>query len=580
MRKLLLTLLALLILLFVLGGLAAAPALQWYLSTHGPELVHRRMQVSEVSVNPLTGRIEAQQLVIFEPDDTTAFVRVPQLQTRLSLLRLLTGTICLDGLQLTQPEVSLWQRDTLLSCSDVIDHLMADGDGDPLPLVIRDIRLQQGDLRFRDLVVGSDLCIHDLSLVIPGIDFRELSASVGIDLSFVNGGKLQTQVHYDEPSQTYQLDLQLRDFNLQSMLPYVRRHMTLGDLSGQLHLDLTIKGHLDHLLNFRTSGHAALLGLEMLDPDQEPLLRCDSVSVGVRSLDLQRNSYRFSELYFHRPEVAITFARDSLDNFSRLLVASTDEATADAPADTVATTITLNDRQQPFRLSFDRFAIRGGMLAYRDESLLYEPFVYQLSEVDVTAPNFTLEGRNHFTAQARLGERGRITLRYDGWLENMRNMHLEAQAQQVAVADFSPYTVQMFGNEISSGLLSLESFAETKGGELYSQNHLCIVDPRVEKKRHGVTPEMNIPFRTGLYLLTDKDDVCDIDLPVHGNIDEPRFSYKRLLFRALGRFIVKVCTSPFRSHRSSDASASFSDDTRSLDDIDIDHVDAEWLKEE
>ena len=92
---------------------------------------------------------------------------------------------------------------------------------------------------------------------------------------------------------------------------------------------------------------------------------------------------------------------------------------------------------------------------------------------------------------------------------------------------------------------------------------------------------MNIPFRTGVYILTDKDDVLDINLPVKGDIEDPKFSYKRVLFRTMGKFIVKVCTSPFRRNRNKSTGADIlKQDARNLDDIEIDSISNDLLDDE
>ena len=53
-------------------------------------------------------------------------------------------------------------------------------------------------------------------------------------------------------------------------------------------------------------------------------------------------------------------------------------------------------------------------------------------------------------------------------------------------------------------------------------------------------------MKLGMYLLTDKDNNISIDLPISGNLNDPKFSYRKALLKVLGNLLAKVVTSPFR----------------------------------
>ena len=49
----------------------------------------------------------------------------------------------------------------------------------------------------------------------------------------------------------------------------------------------------------------------------------------------------------------------------------------------------------------------------------------------------------------------------------------------------------------------------------------------------------------GIYVLTDKDNKANFDIPISGNINSPSFSYGKLIIKTLGNLLVKVAASPF-----------------------------------
>lgn len=577
---------AVVVLLFVVLTFAGGPMVKGVINNNGPKLLGRQVHVDNVSINFFTGSFQLDSLMVAEPDGTTPFLSIHKVCASISIPRLLFGTYSLNDVDVDQLRVSIQQRDTVFNFSDILDLMASGDDDDPLPLVLRNINIHNSHIHYQDLLVRSDFRINDFSLFIPGVDLRDISTSVGLQLSLGDGGQLTTRLDYDERHHAYKVNLQLADFNLQSVLPYVRQQIAFGEMAGTLNLDLEMKGDLKHMLDFSLRGTAGVRQLNILDPDGHPMVQCDTVSIGVRDLDLKQNRIELSQILFDRPYIRISYGKDSLDNFSRLMTPDalqTDADEQDASASDAS--VSFNGKQKDLRLVIDRLAIQQARVDYRDESLQADPFVYALNDVNFNASSFTLNGINHLTANARLGKQGTLDFRYDGLITDQRNIRMSVVADNVDFTDFSPYTVQMFGNEVSNGTLSVNMLMQTINGELMSQNRFVLRDPKVEKKRHGVEPEMNIPFRTGMYLLTDRNNVCDIDLPVRGNLDEPRFSYKRLIFRTLGKLIVKVATSPFRRQKSASGDELSADellqlDDRSLESISLDSLSNDILKDE
>ncbi|MEG1405081.1 MAG: AsmA family protein, partial [Alistipes sp.] len=76
-------------------------------------------------------------------------------------------------------------------------------------------------------------------------------------------------------------------------------------------------------------------------------------------------------------------------------------------------------------------------------------------------------------------------------------------------------------------------------------NHLDMFEPKADKKIKSIKPEFKIPLKLGLYVLKDKKGHVKIDLPVKGSIDNPDFSYRKIVMKALGNVLLKVITAPF-----------------------------------
>ena len=56
---------------------------------------------------------------------------------------------------------------------------------------------------------------------------------------------------------------------------------------------------------------------------------------------------------------------------------------------------------------------------------------------------------------------------------------------------------------------------------------------------------VNAPVKLGLALLTDRDGVIEVDLPIEGDMSDPQFSVGQIVMRAFVNLMVKAAASPF-----------------------------------
>jgi hypothetical protein len=87
---------------------------------------------------------------------------------------------------------------------------------------------------------------------------------------------------------------------------------------------------------------------------------------------------------------------------------------------------------------------------------------------------------------------------------------------------------------MEGGDMSLDSHIEVVGGQMKGENKIIIDHPRVGKKeKFSKAPYKNIPVRAGFKLLTSAQDMIILDVPVKGDAKNPKFSFRKVIGRAL-----------------------------------------------
>lgn len=124
-------------------------------------------------------------------------------------------------------------------------------------------------------------------------------------------------------------------------------------------------------------------------------------------------------------------------------------------------------------------------------------------------------------------------------------MDLRAEASNIELAPLSPYSAKYIGYQIERGKLSSKlSYRIGAEGRLRAENqvilHQLTLGDKVESPQ-----ATGLPVRLALALLADRHGVIDVQLPIEGSLDDPEFRIAPLVWKLIGRLILKAVASPF-----------------------------------
>jgi hypothetical protein len=121
---------------------------------------------------------------------------------------------------------------------------------------------------------------------------------------------------------------------------------------------------------------------------------------------------------------------------------------------------------------------------------------------------------------------------------------VRASFRNIDLPAFTPYSGTYAGYAIASGSLTVEVAYRVENRKLTASNRLLLnqfdFGDKVESKQ-----ATKLPVRFTVSLLKDKDGVIDLDLPIEGSLDDPKFRLGRIVWKVLGNLIAKAATAPF-----------------------------------
>lgn len=543
--KITLIVVAALIVLVLAVAVAVSPVTKNYIEKHDRELLGRSIRMERLRINIFTGRLRVEGLRIGGTNDSTVFFALDSFDMRMRILPLLSNRVMVKHLHFTAPDIKVYQQGSAFSFDDILRRFAsadtvaaAEEPSKPWEIGLYDIRIRKGRIFYKDLELDAIWGLNDIDLQIPGVYFGGEKTDVGAVLNFAEGGSLATSVAYDIASSEFDIGLKIKDLTLTGMLPYFRQSLDIGSVAGRLSADIRLRGDTEHLLSLRTEGTASLAGFSLTDMQQRPVAGVDTLGMQLAEGDLGKMRFRFDRLYVGGFSLLAELTPQG-DNLSALMKPSPETPAASAePVPGAAAS------EGGPTLQIADLEIAGGRVTLRDLTM-NRPFEYAMTDIRMRSRNFDPSARNNLQIEARMQRTGQAKLRWEGTLDNLNNQNITLWLSNLDLRDFSPYCEHFTAYPLTRGNLTFRSQNVIRNRYLDGTNHLDVFEPRVDKKRKDLKPEMNIPLKLGLYVLKDKKGHVKMDLPVGGNLDSPEFSYRKIVLKAIGNVLLKVVTAPF-----------------------------------
>jgi hypothetical protein len=107
-----------------------------------------------------------------------------------------------------------------------------------------------------------------------------------------------------------------------------------------------------------------------------------------------------------------------------------------------------------------------------------------------------------------------------------------------------PYAGKFLGYNLRKGKLNLEVHYQMTARKLKAQN-LVMLDQFTLGEKVASDSATKLPVKLAVALLKDRNGRIELELPIEGDLDDPKFRLGPIILHALGTVITKLVTSPF-----------------------------------
>lgn len=380
---------------------------------------------------------------------------------------------------------------------------------------------------------------------------------VTLDAGVNSTGKLSARAQVTPKSSSVTAHVEAAGVELPVLQPYLARYTSMTLLKGALGTRLDLERRADGSLSVK--GDAQVSGLHTVDN----ALRQDFVN--WKDLRIESVSYRSSPQNLRigsvtavEPYVRMIIAPNRTTNISAVLKAPgakpdappPDAATAapSKPAKSRTQTATLAPAAPltPFPVSIGTVTLVNGTANYAD--LWIKPsFAIGIQSLRGTVTGLSSDPKS------------RAKVKLDGKVDRYSPLQIEGEANLLSAALYTdvklsfkdldltvvnPYSGHFAGYKIDKGKLSVDVSYKIEQRKLSAAQHLVI--DQLELGDRVESPDaVHLPFKIAVALLKDRNGVIDLDLPMTGSLDDPKFSIWPVVWKVLENVIVKAATAPF-----------------------------------
>ncbi len=198
------------------------------------------------------------------------------------------------------------------------------------------------------------------------------------------------------------------------------------------------------------------------------------------------------------------------------------------------------------KLDIGPINIKNGNLIFEDKNLPI-PFKTNITKLNgnISQLQSTNSKPSKLKVEGKIDEYGytRITGIVDH--KDIKNLtDINMIFKNIAIKNFTPYSGKFIGRKIDNGKLNLNLKYNIKKSSLDAKNSIIITDIKlgdVVKSSDAVS----LPLELAIALLQDSDGVIDLDIPITGDLNDPKFSIGPIVWQAFTNLIVKAVSAPF-----------------------------------
>jgi len=538
-----------------------SPITKYLVEKYDTKFTGREVKMDWAYVNPFTGYLHFDGLKIFECESDTVFISVAGLSLNFEMLKALSGVYEISKITLNKPWGRIVQNGKQFNFSDLIvqfgpkEAKKDTAKREPVKFNLLNVTIENGEFHFFEKTIPIVYHIKNVEAKCTGK--RWDSDETGIKLAFESGtgsGKIALQTNLNISNLDYKSTIRIRNFNMQLLAQYLKEISNYGTLGAILDADIQTTGNLNDPQKTDARMKFDLSDFHFGKNIENDYAAFEHLKVKINRLSPSKGIYDFDSIQLHKPY--FKFERyDSLDNIenmfgvngSKVKKVNSNEERFNLILEIAKYLRQLTENLLAGQYQLKSMIVSEGNILYNDYtprekfSVAAQPFHLKADHIDKT--------KNHGDIEVNSGMKpyGKAHIKIQVYPKNQKDFDFHYYLAKLPLTLFNPFIVTATSFPLDRGSLELKGDWHVKNGKINSENRLTLIDPRTGK-RVKKSDTRWIPVPLIFAILRERGNVIDYKIPIHGNLNNPKFNLWDPVLDVLGNIFIKPPTIPYGLH--------------------------------
>jgi len=369
-------------------------------------------------------------------------------------------------------------------------------------------------------------------------------------LSGVGGGGMKGNFTINIKNEDYRLAVIAQKFDLNILEQYLKDLTNYGKFSANLDADLNVKGNFKEAQNVSFEGLLAINDFHFGKNSNEDYGSFDKLTLAIFELSPINHKYLFDSVSLNHPYFKYEIY-DHMDNLETMFGQYGGKAGSMSSGSKFNLVLEIGNYIKALSINFfrseyklNRLAIYKGDLIFNDYSLS-EKFAAELDPITLIADSVDKKyKRVNLTLKTGIKPYGSANLALSVNPKDSSDFDLQYQLQKLPAALFNPYIISQTSYPLDRGTIEISGKWRVRNGIIKSENHLLIIDPRITKRIKNKDTKW-MPVWLIMAFARERGNVIDYEIPISGDLKNPKFHLHDVLMDVLKNMFVKPATTPY-----------------------------------
>ncbi len=543
----------------ILAILFISPIAKYLIQKYDVKYTGREIKLDWIYVNPFTGYIHINDLKIYEVKSDSVFFSADGLSANLEMHKLFSKTYELSELTLTKPIGVISQNISAFNFDDLITRFTSQDSlpkkiTEPLHFNILGIKIKEGTFYYYERSIPVSYSIKEVNIETEGKTWNvdTLLAKFSL-ISGIGSGVMKGDITLNLKSLDYRFAVLASKFDLSVLQQYLKDISYYGNLKANFDADVKAKGNFTNSEDIDAKGYLSLNDFHFGKNKTEDYASFKKLVISAKELSPKNKKYSFDSLSLMQPYFKYELY-DHLDNL-QYMFGKKGQKVVEAKATSGNTnflfqiadyvkTLAKNFFKSNYKIN--RLAIYKADMRYVDYSLS-EKFEASASELNVFADSIEKSDKwVDLTFRTQLKPYGKASLDLSINPKDSSDFTIKYHLSELSAAMFNPYLITYTSFPLDRGTIELKGNWHVNNGIIQSNNHFIVLDPRITKRAKGDGAKY-VPLKLFMFFIRERGNVIDYEIPITGNLKNPKFKLKDVFLDALTNLFVKPVTIPYRT---------------------------------